>query len=44
MSGAFTTWTFWIGAGWGASVAAVSLWYWLIKPLGDLLGLSKEVP
>ena len=40
MSGWFTTWTFWVGVFWGASVTFVALVHWLIEPMGELLGWS----
>lgn len=41
MNGWFTTWTFWAGATWGASTTFLVLWYWLIKPMGELLGFDR---
>jgi hypothetical protein len=38
MNGWFTTWPFWVGAFWGASVTFVALVHWLIEPMGELLG------
>lgn len=43
MTGWFTTWTFWVGAIWGASAMAVGLTHWLIEPMGKLLGFDRRV-
>ena len=40
MSGWFTTWTFWVGAVWGFSVACVVLNKLLIRPMARCLGLG----
>jgi hypothetical protein len=36
------SWDFWAGVIWGASVAAVFLYHWLIRPMGRLLGFEDD--
>lgn len=38
----FTTLDFWIGVLWGASVMGLFLWYWMIRPMGRLLGFERD--
>lgn len=42
MSGWFTTWTFWVGAGWGCAVGFLFCFYWLARPMARLLGFEPE--
>lgn len=43
MNGWFTTWTFWVGALWGASVGWLALWFLLVKPMARALGIEPSL-